>query len=62
MVSSMSWPANPRGNASCESFIKTLKWDETSGNECETLEHPRDHIKQFIQRYLNQERLSSTLG
>src|SRR5262249_78010 len=28
MIPSMSRPANPYENASCESFLKTLKWEE----------------------------------
>src|ERR1019366_6107734 len=33
MVPSMSRPANPYDNASCESFIKTLKREEIYANE-----------------------------
>ena len=62
MVSSMSRPANPYDNASCESFIKTLKREEIYANEYENLEHLRDHIEEFIDRYYNQKRLHSALG
>src|SRR5260370_3446029 len=62
MASSMSRPANPYDNASCESFIKTLKREEIYANEYETLEHLRDHIEEFIDRYYNQKRLHSALG
>ena len=58
----MSRPANPYDNASCESFIKTLKREEIYANEYENLEHLRDHIEEFIERYYNQKRLHSALG
>ena len=41
MVPSMSRPANPYDNASCESFIKTLKREEIYANRYENLEHLR---------------------
>ena len=62
MVPSMSRPANPYDNASCESFIKTLKREEIYANEYENLEHLHDHIEEFIERYYNQKRLHSALG
>ena len=62
MISSMSRPANPYDNASCESFIKTLKREEIYANEYENLEHLRDNIEEFIERYYNQKRLHSALG
>jgi transposase InsO family protein len=62
MVSSMSRPANPYDNASCESFIKTLKREEIHANEYKDLEQLRDHIGEFIERYYNQQRLHSALG
>jgi putative transposase len=62
LICSMSRPANPYDNASCESFIKTLKREEIYANEYETLEHLRDHIEEFIERYYNQKRLNSALG
>ncbi|HEY5177398.1 MAG TPA: IS3 family transposase, partial [Terriglobales bacterium] len=62
MVSSMSRPANPYDNASCESFIKTLKREEIYANEYENLEHLRSNIEEFIERYYNQKRLHSALG
>jgi transposase InsO family protein len=45
IVPSMSRPANPYDNASCESFIKTLKREEIHANEYEDLEHLHDHIE-----------------
>ena len=62
MVPSMSRPANPYDNASCESFFKTLKREEIYANEYEDLEHLHDHIEEFIERYYNQKRLHSALG
>ena len=62
MVPSMSRPANPYDNASCESFIKTLKREEIYANEYESLEHLRNNIEEFIERYYNQKRLHSALG
>jgi len=37
MLPSMSRPANPYDNASCESFIKTLKREEIYANRYEDL-------------------------
>ena len=39
MIPSMSRPANPYDNASCESFIKTLKREEIYANQYDHLEH-----------------------
>jgi hypothetical protein len=62
MVPSMSRPANPCDNASCESFIKTLKREEIYANEYKDLDHLRSNIEEFIERYYNQVRLHSALG
>ena len=62
MVPSMSRPANPYDNASCESFIKTLKREEIYANEYENLEQLHDNIEEFIERYYNRKRLHSALG
>ena len=62
IVPSMSRPANPYDNASCESFIKTLKREEIYANEYRDLEHLRSNIEEFIERYYNQKRLHSALG
>jgi putative transposase len=62
MVSSMSRPANPYDNATCESFIKTLKREEIYANEYEDLEHLHGQIQDFIERYYNKKRLHSALG
>ena len=62
MVPSMSRPANPYDNASCESFIKTLKREEIYANEYNDLEHLRTNITEFIEEYYNRQRLHSALG
>src|ERR1700704_3431457 len=62
MIPSMSRPANPYDNASCESFIKTLKREEIYANQYENLEHLRANIEEFIDQYYNRQRLHSALG
>lgn len=62
IVSSMSRPANPYDNASCESFIKTLKREEIYANNYRDLEHLRMNLEVFIQQYYNRHRLHSALG
>jgi len=62
MLPSMSRPANPYDNASCESFMKTLKREEIYANQYRDLEHLRANIEEFIERYYNQQRLHSALG
>ena len=62
IIPSMSRPANPYDNASCESFIKTLKREEIYANPYRDLEHLRANIEEFIERYYNRCRLHSALG
>jgi len=62
MVPSMSRPANPYDNASCESFFKTLKREEIYATEYADLDDLHQHIEEFIERYYNQKRLHSALG
>ncbi len=62
MIPSMSRPANPYDNASCESFIKTLKREEIHANSYDNLENLRANIEIFIEQYYNQQRLHSALG
>jgi len=62
IVASMSRPANPYDNASCESFMKTLKREEIYANRYEDLEHLRTNIEGFIEQYYNRQRLHSALG
>jgi hypothetical protein len=62
MLPSMSRPANPYDNASCESFMRTLKREEIYANTYRDLEDLRAHIEEFIERYYNRIRLHSALG
>jgi putative transposase len=62
MIPSMSRPANPYDNASCESFIKTLKREEIYANLYRDLDHLRANIAEFIDHYYNRVRLHSSLG
>ena len=62
MIPSMSRPANPYDNASCESFIKTLKREEIYANRYEDLGHMQVNIAEFIEQYYNRLRLHSALG
>ena len=62
MIPSMSRPANPYDNASCESFMKTLKREEIYANEYRDLDHLRENIVEFIDNYYNRVRLHSALG
>jgi putative transposase len=62
MIPSMSRPANPYDNASCESFMKTLKREEIYANDYLNLDHLRRNIEAFIEHYYNRCRLHSALG
>jgi putative transposase len=62
MTPSMSRPANPYDNASCESFMKTLKREEIHARRYDNLEHLRANIEEFIEEYYNRQRLHSALG
>ena len=62
VIPSMSRPANPYDNASCESFMKTLKREEIYANNYNDLEHLRANIEEFIEQYYNRLRLHSALG
>lgn len=62
MIPSMSRPANPYDNASCESFLKTLKREEIYANDYRDLDHLRMNIEVFIEQYYNRYRLHSALG
>jgi hypothetical protein len=62
MIASMSRPANPYDNASCESFMKTLKQEEIYANKYDDLDHLRVNVEEFIEQYYNRLRLHSALG
>jgi putative transposase len=59
---SMSRNGNPYDNAACESFVKTLKYDEVYRNEYRDFEDARSSIGQFLEVVYNQQRLHSALG
>ena len=62
IVPSMSRPANPYDNASCESFMKTLKREEIYANRYDNLAQLRTNIVEFVEEYYNRQRLHSALG
>jgi transposase InsO family protein len=62
MIPSMSRPGNPYDNASCESFMKTLKQEEIYANDYRDLDHLVQSVEAFIENYYNRLRLHSALG
>jgi putative transposase len=58
---SMSRAGNPYDNATCESWIKTLKVEEIYLHSCQDLEDLRTHVQEFIEHYYNRQRLHSAL-
>jgi putative transposase len=61
MLPSMSRPANPYDNATCESFLKTLKREEIHASTYRDLEVLRERMEEFIEGYYNVCRLHSAL-
>ena len=59
---SMSRPGNPWDNAACESFMKTLKYEEVYRTEYRDLAEARAGIGMFLEKIYNQKRLHSALG
>jgi len=59
---SMSRKGNPWDNAACESFMKTLKYEEVLRNEYRDLAEARASIIEFLEKVYNQKRLHSALG
>jgi transposase InsO family protein len=59
---SMSRKGNPWDNAACESFMKTLKYEEVHRNEYRDLGEARAAIHEFLEKVYNQKRLHSALG
>ena len=59
---SMSRKGNPWDNATCESFMKTLKYEEVHRNEYRDLAEARASIHEFLEKVYNQKRLHSALG
>jgi putative transposase len=59
---SMSRKGNPWDNAACESFMKTLKYEEVYRNEYRDVTEARAAIGEFLEKVYNQKRLHSALG
>ena len=59
---SMSRKGNPWDNAACESFMKTLKYEEVQRNDYRDLAEARDSIAEFLDKVYNHKRLHSALG
>jgi putative transposase len=59
---SRSRKGNPYDNAACESFMKTLKYEEVHRQEYRDLAEARSSIQHFLERVYNEKRLHSALG
>ena len=59
---SMSRKGNPYDNAACESFMKTLKYEEVYRQEYRNLNEARRSIERFLEQIYNEKRLHSALG
>jgi transposase InsO family protein len=59
---SMSRKGNPYDNAACESFMKTLKYEEVYRQEYRDLAEAQASIEQFLEKIYNSKRLHSALG
>jgi putative transposase len=59
---SMSRRGNVYDNATAESFIKTLKYEEVYRSEYRNLEEAKASMKEFLEKIYNQKRLHSALG
>jgi transposase InsO family protein len=62
IIPSMSRPGNPWDNASCESFMKTLKREEVYCRDYKDYDDLNQHLEVFIDQYYNRQRLHSALG
>ena len=58
----MSRKGNPYDNAACESFMKTLKYEEVYRNGVPRSCRCLAQIGEFLERIYNQKRLHSALG
>jgi transposase InsO family protein len=61
LIASMSRLGNPYDNAACESFMKTLKYEEIHCNQYRNLEDLAAHLELFLEQYYNRDRLHSAL-
>ena len=59
---SMSRSGNPYDNATCESCMKTLKYEEVYRQEYRDLADARASIEKFMEKVYNSKRLHSALG
>jgi len=59
---SMSRKGNPWDNAACESFMKTLKYEEVFRSDYRDLQDAQSSIRDFLERIYNAQRLHSALG
>ena len=59
---SMSGKGNPYDHAKCESFMKTLKYEEVHRQEYRDMEEARASMEHFLMKVYNQKRLHSALG
>jgi len=59
---SMSRKGNPWDNAACESFMKTLKYEEIFRSEYRDLKEAHLSIREFLEKIYNEKRLHSALG
>ncbi|HSU30008.1 MAG TPA: IS3 family transposase [Bryobacteraceae bacterium] len=59
---SMSRKGNPWDNAACESFMKTLKYEEVFRSEYRDLQEAHLSIREFLEKIYNEKRLHSALG
>ncbi|MBV9035162.1 MAG: IS3 family transposase [Acidobacteriaceae bacterium] len=59
---SMSRKGNPYDNAFCESFMKTLKYEEVHREEYRNLAEARSSIERFLEQVYNGRRLHSALA
>jgi len=59
---SMSRKGNPYDNAACESFMKTLKYEEVYRTEYRDFQEAHSCIGEFLERIYNRRRLHSALG
>lgn len=59
---SMSRSGNPYDNATCESFMKTFKYEEVYRQDYRDLTEAHASIDQFIEKIYNGKRLHSALG
>ena len=58
----MSRKGNPWDNAACESFMKTLKYEELFRGEYRDLQEAHLSIREFLEKIYNERRLHSALG